>query len=268
MQLEEKLRLKKIKLTKLDEELKVQKEKFLKGVNDYKTERLNKEGLSENATLYITLFEAKDLKPMDYDGTSDPYVIFDLEDRKKTSSFKPDTLDPVWNEDFTFPVTRRDAVLKVQVYDKDRFGSDDFEGGVNIDLKSLEHQQRTDMWYDLAVEGDANGNGSIRLKLQYIFSRYKYYTDNFNKTEFQILRLQEDIEELNRYFELFEKPFGIILYGEIESILDKRILEKSEDISEYLISPRRSVYVSPKMLHISVAQKVENMFKGAFSNII
>ena len=80
--LEEKIRLKKIKLQKLDDELRTTKEKFLKGMNENKGERLTSEGISENATIYITLLEARDLKPMDYTGTSDPYVILPLKIEK------------------------------------------------------------------------------------------------------------------------------------------------------------------------------------------
>lgn len=261
--------MKKIKLTKLDEELRSTKEKFLKGMKEYKGERLNNEGLSENATLYITLYEAKDLKPLNYSGSSDPYAIFILEGKKAMSSFKPETLDPVWNEDFTFLVTRRDAVLKLEIYSKKEFGGDALAGEMHIDLKSLEHQHKTESWYDLVINKDPNGNGSVRLRLQYIYSRYKYYSDNYSKTEMQIIRLQEDINELNRYFESFEKPYGIILAGEIDAIIEKRILERSEDIAEYMASTRKSIYASPRgAWKMGVAQKVENIFKSAFSKHI
>jgi hypothetical protein len=78
--------------------------------------------------------------------------------------------------------------------------------------------------------------------------------------------LQEDINELNRIFELFNKPFGIIIYGEIIPILEKRILERSEDITHYMSSSRKSIYASPRYGSKSgFAQKMENVFRGTFS---
>ena len=56
-----------------------------------RSERLNNNGMQstlrdagimEGSMLTVTLLEAKELKPMDYDGTSDPYVILQLSKQK------------------------------------------------------------------------------------------------------------------------------------------------------------------------------------------
>jgi hypothetical protein len=271
--LEEKLRLKKIKLQKLDDDLRITKEKYLKGMNENKGERLTDEGIGEMASLTISLLEARNLRPVQYNGMSDPCVIFKLNQKELTSSYKPQTLDPVWNEDFSFQVKKKGFILKVDVWDKD-LGADDYLGGVEIPLKDLEHMQKSDTWYDLSINGSAEGNGQVRLRIQYVWSRYKYFSDNYNKTDFQIMRLQEDIHELNRYFELFNKPFGIILYGEIEGIIEKRILERSEDIGQYMASSRRSVYASPRFSIVKggfakgFASKMENAITKTLSTFI
>ena len=264
--LEEKLRLKKIKLQKLDDELKGMLTKYQKSMAENKGERLTSDGISDNATLFITLLEAKDLKPMDYTGTSDPYVTFNVDGKKATSSYKPETLDPIWNEDFTFAIKNHSSVLKIEVWDRDTIGSDDYEGGVNLHLKDLAHQNKIDQWYNLNFNNDNSSNGQIHLRIQYIFSRYKYFTDLFDKTTAQIERIKLDIEELNRMFELFEKPYGIIIYGEVEDIVEKRILERSEDISAYMASNRRTVFASPRQnMKTSFADKFENVLRGTFS---
>jgi hypothetical protein len=266
MLLEERLRLKKIKLQKVDEDLTKQKENFLKGMNANKHERFNEHGVSTEASLAITLLEAQNLKPMDLDGSSDPYVVFYLDKQKSTSSFKPNTLDPIWNEDFNFRIDNLDSVLKVECYDKDDVGSDDFEGGISISMSELKTQNKVDQWYDLIVDENTTDNGRIRLRLHLIWNKYKFFEDNYNKTDMQIMRLQEDINELNRLFELFEKPFGIIIYGEIVPILEKRILERSEDITHYMQSSRKTVFASPKnMGRSSIGQRFENVLRGTFS---
>lgn len=38
---------------------------------------MNKYGIMENSVLTVSVIEARDLKPMDYDGNSDPYVILE-----------------------------------------------------------------------------------------------------------------------------------------------------------------------------------------------
>lgn len=101
MQLEEKLRTKKIKLQKIYDDLIALKEKNRRELEINKGELLNQHGVSKSARLDIGLIEARDLRPLDYNGFSDPYAVFVLDDKRLTSTFKPDTLNPVWNEDFS-----------------------------------------------------------------------------------------------------------------------------------------------------------------------
>ena len=42
-----------------------------------RTEVVNKYGIMENSVLTVSVIEAQDLKPMDLDGVSDPYVILE-----------------------------------------------------------------------------------------------------------------------------------------------------------------------------------------------
>jgi hypothetical protein len=259
--LEEKLKLKKIKLSKLDDDLRITKEKFQKGMNENKGETVNSEDVSSTASLYVTLLHAKDLKPMDMNGSSNPYVIFKLGTQKATSSFKQSTLEPIWNEDFSFPVNSKNLDLHVEVWTHGRFGGEEIQGQLKIPLKDLSNQMKIERDFDLEMD-----NGTITLRLQFLYSKYKYYSQNFIKTEAQILRLQEDIHELNRYYDLFHVPFGILIYGEINSILDKKILQRSEDINSYAATSRRSVYMSPNFLKApkGFAFKLESVIKGTF----
>lgn len=266
--LEEKLRLKKIKLQKLDDDLRGLAEKYYKGMNENRGEIMTSEGISKSASLDIKLLEAKDLKPMDFNGTSDPYVIFELGGKKFTSSYKTEILDPVWNEEYSFQVTSRNMVLNVEVWSQDAYAQHDFEGSVKIPLSELEDQKKIDRWFEIS-NGDEK-TGYIRLCLHVIHSKYKFFSDLYNNTNEQISSLQADISELNRYYDLFEKPFGILLYGEIESILDKRILERGEDVSTYMINPKKSVFVSPRfsVTKSGFAHKMENVLRGTLSKYL
>jgi Ca2+-dependent lipid-binding protein len=267
--LEEKLRMKKISLSKLDEELRVTKEKFYKGMTEHKGEKTNQEDLMDNASLSVTLLDAKGLRPMNFKGTSDPYVVLTFGSKKATSAYRPGTLKPAWNEDFSFHVTNKKVVLDITVWHRDTF-SDGKLGSISIPLSDLEDQIKIEKEYDLTLNGEET-EGKLRLRMQFLYSRYKYFSDNHVKTEQQIQRLQEDITQLNKYFELFEKPFGILIYGEIDSILDRRILQRSDDLASYAASNRRSIYMtSPamaKMTPKSLAYKLESVIKGTLSKI-
>jgi len=101
MLLEERLKLKKIKLSKLLEEIEQSSEKTKYERNKNKDEELNNNGVSLESNLNLVLLEARDLKPMDFNGKSDPYCIMTVNGKQKQqSTYKPETLEPVWNEEF------------------------------------------------------------------------------------------------------------------------------------------------------------------------
>lgn len=99
--------------------------------------------------LTVHVVEARDLKPMDIEGTSDPYVVLQVEDQKIETNYKKTTLSPVWNESFTFDIHHGRDALKITVMDKDTFGNDDFDGQCLISLSTLKDQMKHDSWYDL-----------------------------------------------------------------------------------------------------------------------
>lgn len=63
--------------------------------------------------LTVHVVEARDLKPMDMEGTSDPYVILMIEDQKIETNYKKSTLAPVWNESFTFDIMHGREPLRI-----------------------------------------------------------------------------------------------------------------------------------------------------------
>jgi Ca2+-dependent lipid-binding protein len=73
----------------------------------------------------ITLVEGKGLLAGDYTGKSDPYVIFQLGENKYTSKSKTQTLNPTWNETFTFKGKFKETdILHFKVWDWDLFSRD------------------------------------------------------------------------------------------------------------------------------------------------
>jgi len=97
--LEERLRLKQIRLQKFFDELSSTKEKYNTAMLQNKNEKLNKHGIAETALLYVTVLEGKGL--ISNRQEPDPYVVLIIDGNKQMSTYRPESLDPIWNEDFT-----------------------------------------------------------------------------------------------------------------------------------------------------------------------
>uniref|UniRef100_H2YLQ3 C2 domain-containing protein n=1 Tax=Ciona savignyi TaxID=51511 RepID=H2YLQ3_CIOSA len=105
--------------------------------------------------LDVEILKGKNLKPMDLNGTSDPYAKIWLIYRgkkieKKKTSVQKNTLNPEFREEFTFnaPMDRlRDMQLEITVMDHDVIGRNDTIGKIYLGHKSggLEKQHWKDM---------------------------------------------------------------------------------------------------------------------------
>ena len=143
--------------------------------------------------LTVHVVEARDLKPLDYDQTSDPYVILTIENQRIQTNFKKATITPVWNESFTFDISQGREQLLVEIFDKDTFGSDEFEGMCQVDLQGmLQDQMKHDLWFDLLQKDGEPAMGRIRLMLQWVFSKVQYFSNYLQKWDDT---LRKDVEE-------------------------------------------------------------------------
>jgi len=102
--------------------------------------------------LTVVILEAKNLKKMDVGGLSDPYVKITLMQaggkrlKKKKTTIKKNTLNPYFNESFSFEVPFEQiqkVQVAVQVYDYDALGKNDLIGrlvlGCNASGTELRH---------------------------------------------------------------------------------------------------------------------------------
>ncbi|XP_069747663.1 multiple C2 and transmembrane domain-containing protein 1 isoform X3 [Narcine bancroftii] len=96
----------------------------------------------------VTLIEGKDLKPMDPNGLSDPYVKFKMGCQKYKSKTILKTLNPQWREQFDFLLANEKSdIIDITVWDKDSLKKDDFIGRCQVDLQGLskEHTHKLDL---------------------------------------------------------------------------------------------------------------------------
>ena len=131
-------------------------------------ETLLEAGPAENWVLFIVLREAVDLKSMDLNGKSDPYMIFCCGDNKATSTHKNKTLSPIWDERLALQLQNAATdVVRVEYWDKDVGSGDDKAADVRIEMGQLIEGTMVKDWLVLHdAKGKACGKVLVELTLQ------------------------------------------------------------------------------------------------------
>ncbi|KAI3378998.1 hypothetical protein SNEBB_008817 [Seison nebaliae] len=146
-------------------------------------------------TLSVELLFARNLRPMDANGSSDPFVLISLKPAflftTKTvhkSKVKKKTLNPQYNERFDFKVKEVEcltdgASIEFRIFDHDLVGRDDFEGEAYLSVNNLP-----------GVHGDLGPGGLSDLKTTTLYLQHpKEYADGI----IDVLRKRDDQLALN-----------------------------------------------------------------------
>uniref|UniRef100_H3CMV5 Synaptotagmin n=1 Tax=Tetraodon nigroviridis TaxID=99883 RepID=H3CMV5_TETNG len=127
--------------------------------------------------LTVCILEAKNLKKMDACGLSDPYVKIQLLQggkrlKKKKTTVKKNTLNPYYNESFSFEIPleqMQKIIVVVTVFDYDKIGKNDAIGKIFVGSKAtglgLKHwsdmlanpRRPIAQWHPLQPEEDIDG---------------------------------------------------------------------------------------------------------------
>ncbi|MCD7447632.1 Protein C2-DOMAIN ABA-RELATED 11 [Datura stramonium] len=100
----------------------------------------------------VTVVKGRHLVIRDF-KTSDPYVILKLGNQTAKTKVINCCLNPVWNEEFCFSISEPAEVLKLEVFDKDRFKADDKMGNAHLSLQPLVAAARLRKILGIASEG-------------------------------------------------------------------------------------------------------------------
>ena len=101
--------------------------------------------------LHLNIVQAKDLIKGDMVGKSDPYAVISYDDKKIKTNAVKNTQNPEWNFEVDIPINPNGPDhMKIEVFDKDKFGKDKPLGSANIDIPSLQNSQNAnDVWLPL-----------------------------------------------------------------------------------------------------------------------
>ena len=243
------------------EDIDLDLEKYKKNLSKHQNEVPICNGLTNESTLYVTVFEAKDLVPTGVLGSCDPFVSLTFKDQKEKTQLRRGTVKPAWNEDFMFQVKDPESALAIEVFDQTIVGSE-LIGKLNISLNDLRDQEKKTAWFNLNLDNTPGNQGSIRLKLQCILSFVSYYTEKINQLQKEKDFFTQNLETLQYYVEKMDQPFGIIYCGEIDQILKQNLLKKTDALLEQLESSRHKIYAYRKDNDVALSMKVENIFKS------
>ncbi|KAK7916516.1 hypothetical protein WMY93_012277 [Mugilogobius chulae] len=126
--------------------------------------------------LTVGIKQADSLKAMDLGGSSDPYVkVYICPEKDKTCETKvlKNTLTPVFNEQFTFQITKdslMQSTVVMQVYDFNRFSKHNIIGEIRLQLENFDWKSIIEEWQDLSEPSKhEEGNlGEICFSLRYV----------------------------------------------------------------------------------------------------
>ncbi|KAL3506294.1 hypothetical protein ACH5RR_031676 [Cinchona calisaya] len=115
--------------------------------------------------LFIKLKKGIDLPAMDPWGTSDPYVVLQLDSQVVKSKTKWGTKEPTWNEEFTLNIKQApNQILQVAAWDANLVTPHKRMGNSGINLDSLFDGNLHEVMVDLEGMG---GGGKIELEIKY-----------------------------------------------------------------------------------------------------
>ncbi|KAF4351585.1 hypothetical protein F8388_003238 [Cannabis sativa] len=134
---------------------------------DCKTVYLSETFVQEiyDGQLFVKLKKGVDLPAMDPWGTSDPYVIMELNGQVVKSKIKWGTKEPKWNEDFTFNIKLPSKKnLQVAAWDANLVTPHKRMGNTGINLDCLCDGELHEVLVELEGMG---GGGKLQLEVKY-----------------------------------------------------------------------------------------------------
>merc|ERR1711974_348958 len=119
----------------------------------------------ESSTLNINVLVvgARNLEKSGMFGKADPYIVVSHKDKKKTSATINNDLNPQWNFENTFVVSKSPKeTLRFEVYDKDMVTKDDLMGTAEISITDAA-QMKEGLW--IPLQGCKSGELFVSVEI-------------------------------------------------------------------------------------------------------
>ena len=259
--LEEKLKMKKETLLGVKDSLTSKIESYQQKIKEYENEQFNLNGISKESELKVHIIELLNLKSSII--TPKYKVVLNLIKKngdiinEKETQLISGTSNPKFNEKFLFKIEDINCYLKCTVYDSDTLINEGC-GYFIIELNNLSDQLTHEIMYD--IKG-GNIGSKAHVSLCFIYNNLKRYKDLVSKASKQIDKISQNIFQIENLLEKLNRPYGLILSNKINEIVDKKILNQDENVSDYLGNSRISVFEQPR----NTFNYSENPYKNIYS---
>jgi hypothetical protein len=170
-------------------------------------EQINEDGIMIDSVLTVEVLEAQNLRVRGQKFS--PSVRLKCDGKEVSTKAVPTAINPEWYESFTFPIKTRRSELLVEVVDAKKADEDNFLGQIVIPLNLLEDQMKHLQFFELrGKKGNESWQGRIRLSVQWIWSRVKYFEALIGQLQEVIDSTTPGLEGLNAQLKHLAEPFG------------------------------------------------------------
>lgn len=120
--------------------------------------------------LRVNIVAGRELKNRDPIGLSDPTVEIYLHlsnNRKRTKNIA-ESINPVWNEEFTFNLQSGDDIIHFDVYDEDGpLNEHDLIGSAQVELETIFDKKKFDEWIKIHETSNGTVTGEIHVIMHF-----------------------------------------------------------------------------------------------------
>lgn len=197
-----------------------QKENCEYNISQYE-DQINKHLKSniKNISLGISVFEVLELE--DLNGEYFVKLYCDKSNEQISKYSKNSINRIIWNENFKFDLKERNQILHLELFEKN-IAMSKLIGKIDFILENLDKdQQRVEQLFDLKDPNDERITiGKIRIKLHYVYDVIQYFQALLNKAKNELKKTNRIIDTLSKYNKYYFKPFGVIMSGGIDDLIN------------------------------------------------